>query len=288
MPWNRIDGQNESASAKAKAKVIPRLSGPLTGHPLLVGDDDVEEEDEAPEPELQEQVVAAAEEALLSEPAIARSQATEGSLTQPETEDLPRPLAAKPSTPRTPLQDVTFAVPALSQRTPTKTPGKTPQPFLFRSPRSHRTPTKLSPFRNRSSQPVHRTPTKDDFVDNVETLATWSPAKYESYWQTNPAMMQSMSMRMGAGAGGGGSSFLERLQQSAKKNPAAELQRRESEQSAPQEEGLADVPSSGSRGMAESSGAESGSKRKSSGFGDETVSRAMPSINSRCLWLKHA
>jgi hypothetical protein len=97
---------------------------------------------------------------------------------------------------RQPLRDLGFTVPIVGQpRTPIR-PSST-RKFLIGSPRSPVTPSRPTPARSVASQPlsVHKSPVREEWVDNVETLATWSPAKFESYYTMQQTFGAGTSLR---------------------------------------------------------------------------------------------
>ena len=114
---------------------------------------------------------------------------------------------------REPLRDLGFTVPILGQpRTPIG-PAST-RKFIARSPQSPVTPSKLTPTRASLQSPrsAGRTPTarREEWVDNTETLATWSPAKFESFY----ALTQPL---------GGGTSLRQAFEDTLHKEPLSPL-----------------------------------------------------------------
>jgi hypothetical protein len=99
---------------------------------------------------------------------------------------------------RQPLRDLGFAVPILGQpRTPIR-PAST-RKFMLASPRSPVTPSKATPARAGGLRPgsaVKSPSQQEEWVDNVETLATWSPAKFESYYTLPQTHAGGSSLRM--------------------------------------------------------------------------------------------
>jgi hypothetical protein len=95
---------------------------------------------------------------------------------------------------RKPLRTEGFAVPIIGGlRTPIL---PSPKKILIRTPRSPQTPSKITPRRSGfSPRSGSSTPGKrEDWLDQVETLATWSPAKYESYYPLDDNSLRGSTM----------------------------------------------------------------------------------------------
>lgn len=157
---------------------------------------------------------------------------------------------------REPLRDMGFTVPILGQpRTPIG-PSST-RKFITRSPQSPVTPSKLTPARASLTSPratIHSPAGRsEEWVDNAETLATWSPAKFESFY----SMAQPL---------GGGTSLRQAFEETLRKEPSIPPQPKSTGQarSSSPRNPPSDVPVLGNEPSSDSAAGSAGNEARNS------------------------